>query len=55
MDPECNPIEYVAVCEKCEDKLTGHEDESGMLCRWCVTCTEVTDGESIASQADSDA
>lgn len=55
VDPECKSIEYLATCEKCEDKLTGHEDESGTLCRWCGTCTEVTEGECIASQADSDA
>jgi len=55
VDPECNPIEYAKICEQCEDKLTGHEDESGTLCRWCVTCTEVTEGESIAMQADGDA
>lgn len=55
VDPECNPIEYAKICEQCEDKLTGHEDESGTLCRWCVTSGHVTEGESIAMQADSDA
>jgi len=37
-------------CNGCNDRLTGHEDESGKLCRWCVTCTEVTEGESIAAR-----
>jgi hypothetical protein len=49
MDAECKPVEYFKTCEKCEDKLTGHEDESGTLCRWCVTCTDVAEGESIAA------
>lgn len=25
-------------CRKCGEPLTGHEDESGTHCRWCVTC-----------------
>jgi len=25
-------------CEGCGDALTGHEDDSGTHCRWCVTC-----------------
>jgi hypothetical protein len=36
-------------CQKCNDLLTGHEDERGRTCRWCGTCTEVTEGESIAA------
>lgn len=24
-------------CHKCGDGLTGHEDETNTLCRWCVT------------------
>jgi len=24
-------------CDKCGDKLTGHEDDSSTTCRWCVT------------------
>ena len=51
VDPECNPIESAKLCEKCEDKLTGHEDESGTLCRWCVTCQPVE--EPMAIQAGS--
>ena len=39
------------VCSHCGDSLTGHEDESGTRCRWCVICTEVTEGESVAMQA----
>lgn len=42
VDPEFNPIEYVKTCEKCEDRMTGHEDESGTLCRWCVTCADAS-------------
>jgi len=42
MDPECKPIEYVPLCEKCGDKLTGHEDDSATRCRWCVTCIDAT-------------
>ena len=53
VDPECKQVEYKQICEKCEDQLTGHEDESGTLCRWCVTCTEVTEGESLAIEAGS--
>lgn len=30
-------------CVKCQDALTGHEDESGTLCRWCVTCQPVNE------------
>jgi hypothetical protein len=26
-----------AVCQRCGDKLRGHEDENGTHCRWCVT------------------
>lgn len=26
------------LCEGCGDALTGHEDDSGTHCRWCVTC-----------------
>ena len=26
------------LCQKCGDALTGHEDDSGTHCRWCVTC-----------------
>ena len=37
-------------CDQCGDGLTGHEDERGKTCRWCVTCTEVTEGESIAAR-----
>jgi hypothetical protein len=37
------------LCQKCGDTLKGHEDESGSLCRWCVTSTEVTEGEAIES------
>jgi len=37
-------------CKECDDLLTGHEDDSATLCRWCVTCTEVTEGESIAAR-----
>jgi hypothetical protein len=55
VDPECKPIEYAKICEKCEDKLIGHEDESGTHCRWCVTCTDVTEGESLAIRAESNA
>ena len=29
------------VCSRCGDCLTGHEDESGMICRWCVTSQPV--------------
>ena len=47
MNPECVQCEYVSRCESCNDKLTGHEDENGTLCRWCVTHTEVTEGEAI--------
>ncbi len=25
-------------CKECDDLLTGHEDDSATLCRWCVTC-----------------
>lgn len=35
-------------CEKCGDALTGHEDDSGTRCRWCVTCVEA-DGTDQAS------
>ena len=28
----------VIKCEGCGDTLTGHEDDSGTHCRWCVTC-----------------
>jgi primosomal protein N' len=53
MDPECNPIEYLAICEKCEDKLTGHEDESGTLCRWCVTCEPLNiDTDSVSQECE---
>lgn len=38
------------LCDKCGDTLTGHEDDSATRCRWCVTCTEVTEGESIAER-----
>lgn len=27
----------VSHCQKCGDRLTGHEDEGKSLCRWCVT------------------
>ena len=30
----CEPAK---VCPKCGDKLTGHEDENGTLCRFCLT------------------
>lgn len=56
VDPECKePIEYAKICEKCEDKLTGHEDESATHCRWCVTCADLTEGESVAIRAESNA
>lgn len=32
-------------CQKCGDKLDGHEDESGTHCRWCVTGGEYASGE----------
>ena len=35
------------VCSHCGDSLTGHEDESGTLCRWCVTSQPV-DANSVA-------
>lgn len=38
-------------CVKCQDALTGHEDESGTLCRWCVTCQPVN--EQAVAQAGS--
>jgi hypothetical protein len=37
-------------CKQCDDLLTGHEDDSVTHCRWCVTCMEVTEGESIAAR-----
>ncbi len=37
------------VCCRCEDVLTGHEDESGTLCRWCVTCVPVPAGDGTAA------
>jgi hypothetical protein len=37
-------------CKECDDLLTGHEDDSATHCRWCVTCAEVTEGESIAAR-----
>jgi hypothetical protein len=52
VDPDCEPIEYQKTCPKCGDKLTGHEDEDGTHCRWCMTCHEVTEGESIAIATD---
>ena len=30
----------MAKCDKCGDKLTGHEDDSATRCRWCVQCTD---------------
>ena len=30
-------------CSKCGDNLTGHEDESGTICRWCDTGWHSTD------------
>lgn len=27
----------VKMCQKCNDRLTGHEDENGILCRFCLT------------------
>lgn len=34
-------------CERCGDKIEGHEDESGTRCRWCVTCGESNSGDSV--------
>lgn len=34
-------------CEKCGDKMDGHEDESGTRCRWCVTCGDSSSGDSV--------
>jgi len=31
-------------CDKCGDKLTGHEDDSATRCRWCVQCVDSPDG-----------
>lgn len=35
-------------CDECNDRLTGHEDEAGKRCRWCVTSQKVSEGESVA-------
>jgi hypothetical protein len=35
-------------CVECGDTLTGHEDDSGTHCRWCVTC--VAEGKDDLSQ-----
>jgi hypothetical protein len=32
-------------CRSCGGRLTGHEDDSGTHCRWCVTCQPVDEGE----------
>lgn len=34
-----------STCQKCGDHLTGHEDETSTMCRWCVTCA--SSGESV--------
>ena len=34
--PDCRRLKYPP-CQKCGDKLTGHEDDSETHCRWCVT------------------
>ena len=30
-------------CHRCDDRLTMHDDESGDICRWCVTGWKVVD------------
>lgn len=37
-------------CQKCHEKLEGHEDESGTHCRWCVTCGDPVDEQSVANE-----
>lgn len=38
-------------CSKCGEKLTGHEDENGTHCRWCVTGGSPTDEPTITARA----
>ena len=37
-------------CEKCGDKLRGHEDESGTQCKWCVQGWVVCDEDDCNDQ-----
>ena len=47
-DASANGLGGDGLCAKCGDKLTGHEDENGTHCRWCVTgWTAVNEAESI--------
>ena len=39
-------------CVKCGDKLTGHEDENGTHCRWCVTCQDSSQDDTAESNAE---
>lgn len=41
----------LAVCDKCGDVLTGHEDDSATRCRWCVT-SQSSESTSVAQAAE---
>lgn len=45
------PIAEGDKCKKCGDVLTGHEDESGSICRWCGTGWAPTDESKSKSAA----
>ena len=43
-------IAAIKPCSECGDKLVGHEDESGSVCRWCnVEGRDISEGEYLDS------
>lgn len=36
-------------CVRCGEAMSGHEDENGTHCRWCVTCSPASDDDVAAS------